>query len=392
MTITTTAPTIDESGITAPTYAEILDYLQTQYRSIFGADVYLEDDSQDGQLLAIFAKSVHDANNAAVAQYNARSPATAKGNGLSNLVKINGITRLVPTNSTANIAVVGVAGTAITNGVVEDANGTRWALPASVSIPDAGTITVTATCATAGAVAAIAGTITKIITPQLGWQSATNPDDAVLGAPVESDATLRKRQATSVAQPGQTPLETVAGAVAKVAGVTRYTAYENPTNSTDSNGIPAHSIALVVEGGSLSDIAYAIANKKTVGTGTYGTTSQTVLTAYGVPQTIDFYVVTEKRTTVAIDLEPINGYTSAIGDKIKAAIADYINALPIGDPVRWTRLFTPANLSGDPDGMTYEITSLAIAAYPDSPASADVPVEFYKAAHCDVADITINLV
>lgn len=392
MTITTTAPVIDESGITAPTYAEILEYLQSQYRSIFGADVYLEDDSQDGQLLAIFAKAVHDANNAAVAQYNARSPATAKGNALSTLVKINGITRLVPTNSTAPVAVVGVAGTAITNGIVEDVNGIRWALPPVVNIPNAGTITVTATCATAGAIAAPLGTINKIITPQLGWQSATNTDDATLGAPVESDASLRKRQITSVAQPGQTPLEGVAGAVAKVAGVTRYTAYENPTGAVDANGLPAHSIAMVVEGGALDDIAYAIANKKTVGTVTFGTTSRNVLTAYGIPQEIKFFVVEEKRITVTIGLKPINGYTAAIGDKIKAAIAAYINGLPIGEPVRYTRLFTPANLGGTADGSTYEIMTMGIAAYPGAPAAADVAVLFNEAAHCDPADVVINLV
>ena len=37
--ITSTAPIITSTGISAPTFAEILEFLQSQYRSIFGADV-----------------------------------------------------------------------------------------------------------------------------------------------------------------------------------------------------------------------------------------------------------------------------------------------------------------------------------------------------------------
>ena len=43
-----TAPTIDANGISAPSFASILTYLQGKYRSIFGADAYLGNDSQDG--------------------------------------------------------------------------------------------------------------------------------------------------------------------------------------------------------------------------------------------------------------------------------------------------------------------------------------------------------
>ncbi|MGC8170052.1 baseplate J/gp47 family protein, partial [Salmonella enterica] len=76
-------------------------------------------------------------------------------------------------------------------------NNNIWNLPASVTIPPSGLITVTATCAAIGAVSAPAGTITTINTPTRGWQSVTNPADAVPGAEVESDAALRSRQKIS---------------------------------------------------------------------------------------------------------------------------------------------------------------------------------------------------
>ncbi|WP_457832781.1 baseplate J/gp47 family protein, partial [Staphylococcus aureus] len=83
-----------------------------------------------------------------------------------------------------------------------------------------------------GAVSAPAGTITTINTPTRGWQSVTNPADAVPGAEVESDAALRSRQKISTAIPSLTVFEGIVGAVAGVSGVTRYRGYENDTNST----------------------------------------------------------------------------------------------------------------------------------------------------------------
>lgn len=390
MTITSTAPVLSSTGISAPTYAEILDFLQVGYRGIYGADIYLGNDSQDGQFLGIVAAAINDANSAAIAVYNAFSPSTAQGTGLSSVVKTNGIRRAVATNSTVDLVIVGVAGTAITNGVVQDAARNRWALPATVNIPGGGTITVTATCQTAGAVAAPPNTVTQIITPQSGWQSANNPAVAILGAPVEQDNTLRQRQSVSVMQPGSSRLVATVGAVAALPGVTRYWGYENPTGSTDANGLPAHSISIIVEGGDITQIAQAIANYKTEGCNTYGSTSVTVTDIYGVPITINFYQVTRVRITMSLVLTLISGYTDAIGDQIKQSLANYVNALAIGQKVIWTRLFQPANLNGTAPGLAYEIDSLLLAAYPGSPAAADVPILFNQAAHLDVADIAIT--
>src|SRR5260363_207233 len=44
----TLSVTIDATGIHAPSYADVLNALKAQYRAIYGPDVYLENDSQDG--------------------------------------------------------------------------------------------------------------------------------------------------------------------------------------------------------------------------------------------------------------------------------------------------------------------------------------------------------
>ena len=253
--ITTTAPAISATGITAPAYTDVLAYLQAQYQAIYGSNVYLGSDSQDGQFLAIIASAINDANAAAIALYNAYSPATAQGANLSSVVKINGIARNVATYSTVDVLLTGVAGTTIANGVVQDTAGYKWDLPPGVVIPIGGSITVTTTCETLGAITALAGTVTQIATPTRGWQSVTNPSVAAAGAPIETDAALRSRQTQSTAIPSLTVFNGIIGAVAAVAGVTRYAAYENDTASPDTNGVPSHSIALVVEGGNATTIA-----------------------------------------------------------------------------------------------------------------------------------------
>ena len=78
-----TAASITDTGITAPTFAEIYSYLVGQYQGIFGADIYITPDSQDGQFLAIIAAAINDSNAAAIAIYNSFSPATAQGQALS---------------------------------------------------------------------------------------------------------------------------------------------------------------------------------------------------------------------------------------------------------------------------------------------------------------------
>ncbi|MGH8786839.1 MAG: baseplate J/gp47 family protein [Cupriavidus necator] len=392
MAITTTAPTINAAGITAPTYAEILEYLKAQYRSIYGPDVYLEADSQDGQLLAVFASSINDANAVAITIYNSFSPATAQGAALSSNVKINGINRHASSYSTVDLLLVGQAGTTITNGVAKDGNGVKWALPTSVTIPPAGEITVTATCQTIGAMSAPAGSITQIGTPTLGWQTVTNPSDAAAGAPVEPDAALRQRQTVSTALPSLTVLDGIIGAVASLTGVTRWAAYENDTDATDANGIPEHSISLVVEGGDATAIAQAIANKKTPGSGTYGTTSVVVLDVYGRPITIRFYRPSNAAITATANIKALAGYSTQVGDGIKQAISDYVNGVAIGGglsgSVEWADAITAANSVGG--GVTFKLTGLTLSG-PGGGGTPDVALAFNQAASCTPADITLNV-
>ncbi|GFM38009.1 baseplate J/gp47 family protein [Desulfovibrio psychrotolerans] len=382
---------IDETGFHAPSYPEVLEDLQAAHRAIFGNDVYLEPDSQEGQMLAVFALRIYDCYTLAGSVYNAYSPQTAQGAGLSRSVKINGLQRRPASYSSVDLRIIGQVGTIITNGIAKDSAGQNWLLPVTVTIPQGGEITVTAQAEKTGDVRAAAGEITVIATPTRGWQQVSNPAAAIAGAPVETDAALRRRQTISTALPSLTVFEGTLGAVASLPGVTRSRGYENDSDAVDANGMPPHSICLVVERGDATAIATAIAAKKTPGTSTYGDVAVQVQDSYGSPLLIRFYRPQLPRTIVDIEIRPLSGYLAVTADAIKAGVADYINALRIGDDLLLSKLYTPVN-AADGSARTFDILSLRVATEGNDLAASNIVVPFNAALACAVDDVTVTVV
>ncbi|HIG3339242.1 baseplate J/gp47 family protein [Klebsiella pneumoniae] len=383
--------TVTAEGISAPDYQTVLDTITGYFQQIYGLDAYLEPDSKDGQMIALVALAIHDANNTAISVYRSFSPATALGDALTSNVKINGITRRSATNSTVDLLLIGTVGTTITNGSVRDSNSVIWNLPATVVIGTDGTVVATATCASTGAVAALAGSITTINTPTRGWVSVTNPLAATVGVAAETDAQLRVRQSQSVALASLTPFDAVDGAIANVEGVTRHKLFENDQEVTDSNGLPPHSISAIVEGGDATVIANTIRSVKGQGVTTYGTTAVIVTDNYGNPYTIRFSRPVDVPIYVSITLKALTGYSSQVGDEIKAAVAAYINSLAIGDSVLLSRVYSPANLGVVSGGNAryYDIMELLIGRSADDVAAANVVVAYDESVSCSADNIVL---
>ncbi|HBT5891318.1 baseplate J/gp47 family protein [Klebsiella quasipneumoniae] len=383
--------TVTAEGISAPDYQTVLDTITGYFQQIYGSDAYLEPDSKDGQMVALVALAIHDANNTAISVYRSFSPATALGDALTSNVKINGITRRAATNSTVDLLLTGTVGTTITNGSVRDTNSVVWNLPATVVIGSDGTVVATATCANSGAVAAVAGSVNGINTPTRGWASVTNPLAATVGVAAETDAELRVRQSQSIALASLTPFDAVDGAIANVEGVTRHKLFENDTETTDANGLPAHSISAIVEGGDATSIANTIRSVKGQGVSTYGTTAVIVTDKYGNPYTIRFSRPIDVPVYVSITLKALTGYSSEVGDEIKAAVASYINSLAIGDSVLLSRVYSPANLGVVSGGNAryYDIMELLIGRSADDVAAANLVVAYDESASCSVDNIAL---
>lgn len=380
---------IDDSGFHVSDYPTILEYLKQEYRTIYGNDVYLEPDSQDGQWIAVQAMAIVDLMNIAAGVYNSFSPLTATGDALSRVVKINGINRRESTYSTVDLLLIGQTGTVINNGQAEDSKNQVWILPTSVTIPLGGEVTVTATAQEPGGISAAAGTITTIKTPTLGWQSVNNALAATEGVNIESDGELRLRQSISVAIPSLSVFEGILGAVADLDGITKIKGYENDQDAPDINGIPAHSISLIVEGGDVQEIGDTIAFKKTPGTGTYGTTNVTTYDRYGVSNVINFYRPTTVDIDVQVNINALAGYSSTYADDIKAAVSEFINSNEIGDDILISKLFTPANLTPTSGGDTFDITSIQIARDGGLLGSSNITLTFNEVAECLITSVEV---
>lgn len=387
---------VDATGYHYADYPAFRTWLVDQYKGIYGDDVYLEDDSQDGQFLSILAQAFYQTAALGNAVYNSFSPSTAQGVGLSRVVKINGLRRLSPSYSTATLTIVGTAGTVITNGIAQDSLGQKWLLPASVTIPGGGSVSVTATAEQIGFVTAQANTITTIFTPTRGWQTVNNATAASPGEPVESDAQLRQRQSISTSLPAETPLDATIGAVANVTGVSKATGYENYEDTTNGIGLPPHSIVIAVVGGTDDDIANAIMSKKTPGTNPEGNTGPiTVQDNRGLPVLIKFTRAVTAEIQCTVNVTAGTGWSNDYVDDIKAAVAAAINAVGIGQIVYFSALFTPALLVGQPGNGTFSISSLTIGKNGGGQSATNISLDQGIDAEnpvCDPAvDVTVNV-
>ena len=97
---------IDANGLTVKTLSEIVTQLKADFQSIYGADINLDSDTPDGQMLNIFAQAIIDIEDLLVQIYNGFDPDYAIGKTLDMRAAINGVIRLAGTNTLTNITVV----------------------------------------------------------------------------------------------------------------------------------------------------------------------------------------------------------------------------------------------------------------------------------------------
>lgn len=383
------SPYIDQYGFHIPTYIDIRDDLINQMKTIFGNDIYIDEDSQDYQQISIFAKKIFDLYSLAILTYNNRTPNTAVGVGLDNLCALVGITRKPATKSKVNLTITGDPGTVL-NGCKASDGVYTWNIPNGVTIPSNGIITIECECSEGGAITAQPNTITTIVTPVYGWLSVTNNYNATPGSNQETDAELRARFANSTSISSTSIFDSLLSSIQTLDGVTRVKGYENDTGSTDANGIPAHSVCFIVEGGDDTEIGTEILFKKTPGCGTYGDESVTLTTSSGTQTTINFYRPTYKNVYVRVTIHTLSGYNSSYADMIKSAIVDYINSLGISDSVYRSVLWSVAiSQMGEITSPAYSVVSVQTSTDGTTFTDSDVSILFNEAAQSSLSNVTV---
>jgi len=286
-----TLPRFTPDGIQVQTFQEIYDELAAGYRAIYGEDINLDADSPDGQRVAIEAQLVLDAQSFGALEYNQRDPDFALGQSLNSIIKLSGITRRPTTRSQVDVTVVTDRPLTLpVDYTVEDDLGQSWSTLAARTLI-AGTTTVTVFAVNFGAIAADPDTIVNPVTVVIGVQSVTNPASATVGVDEETDQDLRVRRNRSLETPQSSSIGRMFTALASVPNVTGVAVYENDTDATDSDGIPAHSLWVVVEGGSVAAIIETMTKNKTGGKGMVGSVTGTFSEPVTRPNGTTFTIV-----------------------------------------------------------------------------------------------------
>lgn len=384
------AATIDSTGVHAPTFNDIVSYFVNQYQLIFGSDSYLTSDSQDYQLINVYAAALNDVNTSIINAYNSFRPTYAQGAGLSSVVQINGIQRLVASNSEATVTIVGQADAEIYNGIVADTLGNQYNLPTYIKIPTGGSINVLATALELGSIYSAYNTITNIVTPTKGWQSVNNAAASTPGNKVETDGQLRARQRVSTSYGSTSTLIAIYEKLLNTVGITDVRIYENNTSATDTSGsisgapgLPGHSICVVCIGGDPVTICNIIGNTKDPGCGTYGTTSE-IVNVGNTTETINFYVSAVAVVTATITITPKAGYDTSVQATIKTNFSNYINSLNIGDAYEFAQALASVV------GPTYKTETISVTVNGGSPTTnADILGTFNSNFYVLTSAITV---
>ena len=270
-----TLPKFTPDGIQVQTFQEIYDELAAGYRAIYGEDINLDPNSPDGQRVAILTQLVLDAQSFGALEYNQRDPDFALGQSLNSIIKLSGISRRPATRSQVDVDVTTDRPLTLPlDYAVEDDLGQAWTTLNAIAV-SAGVTTVTLFAENFGAVEADPATVVNPVTVVIGVLSVTNTDPAVVGIDEETDQELRVRRNRSLETPQSSSTGRIFTALASLPNVTDVAVYENDTDITDVDGIPAHSLWVVVEGGAVDDIVESMTKNKTGGKGLVGAVTGT---------------------------------------------------------------------------------------------------------------------
>lgn len=382
---------------------DLLDETMADIRAITDEDgqaVFINetDDSIIGQFNAIVCEQLADCWQQAYAASTQFDPLNAFGVALRSLVQLNGIVPAYGSATKINVTLTGTSGTVVPAGSqISDVNAnTIFSLNSDVVIGSAGTGTGVATCNTLGEINPANNTIIQILTPVYGWHNVTNTSVAVLGDDPETDNQLHIKQQRETSNTSYSQVDALYAGITNLAGVDYVRIYQNWTLETDDKGIPAKTIAAVVDGGDTEAIANVMWLKAPMLSNYAGNLEHpvTMFDRFGLAYQITFY--RPEKVPVYIDLDititDASIYPADAYDQIKQNIIDYAayglnssNGFPPGSPVIYSRLYTPIN-----EVPGFKINHLYIGTSASPTGTSDLEMDWLQVAEFTADNINIE--
>lgn len=333
-----TRSVLDGYGLQIATEPEIQENLENSFKASFGENIKLTSTSVFGMLIQLLSLTIAEINELLELVANSQDPNGASGRFLSELVLLNGLQRQAGSYTKAVVTLTATAATTVPSGtILADSNGIQWTTDSDVIFSGAGDQTVAVTCLTIGPITLAEDTLTVIVNPVYGLDSVNNSAAATdIGQVEESDASLRLRRQVAAERGGSTTSSALFAAVSDIDGIEQTKIVVNATNEMDSDGVPPHSVWIIVDGISATneqEFAEAIFNHQASGIGLTGSES----ISYADPITGDTYTIKYSpvdEVTVYIDINlTITDASVYDADLVRAAIEDFFADLTIGDIV-----------------------------------------------------------
>ncbi|BBE09472.1 Uncharacterized protein MCB1EB_1311 [Mycoavidus cysteinexigens] len=320
-----------------------LAQLDAGFRTIYGADINTEPDSPDGQIIGLIAQIKTDLEELAESIYKALDPEAASGVWLEQRVAYAGLTRRQARHSyLRNTILTGEPGTSIPAGAaLTDPHHRRWIVVTDTTLNENGSAHADLRSEALGAFPLPAHTELTLETLFLGWRSAQSSQAAEAGEEEETDAELRRRFFISRAKAAQNSVDGMIVKLLQLADVRQAVCLENNTDRTDTNGVPAHSLNIIVEGGSDAEIAQVIFENKTAGTGLRGAVQTHILDNKGMTRSIRFDRPAVIACAAYLEVRRNAHFTAVDVEAIKATLTK--TAFSIGETVLLSRLYSPIN-------------------------------------------------
>lgn len=246
--------------------------------------------------------------------------------------------------------------------------------PATFSAEEAGNKSVTP------------GLLTVIDSPVSGWNGVDNLTTATAGSDIETDTALRKRRKETLSNTATATIDAIFSNLINLDDVTKVKVYENFTNSTDANGIPAKSVYAVVKGGTQQEIAETLFNTRAGGINMHGSTTVAYVASNGQNFNINYDIPTDVPIYIDMTLTTDTSFPGNGEALIKAAIESYFSNLDIGQNVSY---FEIACAVKSVTGL--EITSLTIGKTASPVGTTNITIAIEELASVLAANIGITI-
>lgn len=289
--------TYDTTGINIQTLSEILDEREINLQTFLGTDFTISGDNTIANLQLADADRELSLQELLLYIAMQLDPDQAEGIWLDFICALNNIRRYSAEKTIIPLIITGTPNVSKTAGsiiVVDEDTDEYFTNTDAFIVGSEETINVSFQATSFGNISASSEHTYSLKTASSGistvaWDSSGTYS---IGRYAETDVDLRARREYTVDLTATSTLASIKTNVSEVEGVSYLEVYENDTISTVDT-IPAKAFEVVVQGGSNTDIATAILEKKPAGIQAYGTHTETITDENGNSFSVGFTRPTE---------------------------------------------------------------------------------------------------